>query len=134
MLVVSRFSVPESDAGSFSADASAALSAFAGRPGFERGRVGRAVDDPGTWVVVTSWARLGDYRRALSAYEVKLHGAPLLARAVPEASAFEVLLDVPAPSAPGGPSARGSDRAADADSVGVGEAAGPATSADAPSA
>ena len=126
MLVVSRFSVPEVDAEAFTADASAALAAFAARPGYAGGRAGPAVDDPTTWVVVTSWRRLGDYRRALSAYEVKLHGAPLLARALPEPSAFEVLLDVPAPASTDAPTSRTSDRAADADEVAVGEASGPA--------
>lgn len=77
------------------------LATFAQRPGFTSGRVGRATDDHDAWVVVTEWQGAGAYRRALSAYEIKLL-APLLGRARPEASAFEVLAaqDVAKPLAP----------------------------------
>jgi hypothetical protein len=35
---------------------------------------------------------VGAYRRALGAYDVKLRATPLLAQALPEASAYESLL------------------------------------------
>ena len=119
MLVVTRFDVPEDDAAAFREDAAAALAAFAARPGYLRGRVGRAADDPTAWVLTTEWEGVGAYRRSLSAYDVKLYAAPLLARGRDEASAFEVLLSDDAAAAP-------SRRAADAARTAVGESSGPA--------
>ena len=119
MLVVTRFDAVGPD---FADLAQAALEAFAGRPGFLRGRVGRAADDPSAWVLTTEWDGVGSYRRSLGAYEVKVHAAPLLAQGHDEPSAFEVLRAVD-----GGASAvQVSRRAADADVVGLGEASGPA--------
>jgi len=118
VLVVTRFDVPEDDAASFRADAQAALAAFAARPGYLRGRLGRAADDPTAWVLTTEWEGVGAYRRSLSAYDVKVDAAPLLARGRDEPSAFEVLL-----SDDGGAPSR---RAADAARTAVGESSGPA--------
>lgn len=92
MLVVSRFDVPESDHDSFLGQAQAALAAFAARPGYVRGRLGRSTDDPTVWVLTTEWAGVGAYRRSLSAYDVKVDAAPLLGRARIEPSAYEVLV------------------------------------------
>jgi quinol monooxygenase YgiN len=118
MLVVTRFDVPEDASAAFLPQAGAALAAFAARPGYLRGRVGRAADDPTAWVLTTEWDGVGSYRRALSAYDVKVDAAPLLSRGRDEASAFEVLLSDEG-SAP-------SRRAADASSTGIGRSAGPA--------
>lgn len=116
MLVVSRFRVPPEGADDFATRARAALDAFAGRPGFLRGRVGRSVDEPDWWAVLTEWDSVGSYRRALSAYEVKLTAAPLLGESVDEPGAYEVLA-----ASDGGPVAlRPSARAADADTAGPG--------------
>lgn len=94
MLVVNRFRVSEDDA-SFRADLERALAALAARPGYDDGRLGRNVDDPELWTMVTRWADVGSYRRALSAYDVKLHAVPLLSRALDEPSAYEALDDGP---------------------------------------
>ena len=69
-----RFAVADGDVAGegFAERARVALAAFAGRPGFRRGRVGRSVDEPAEWVLVTEWEGVGAYRRALSAYEVKV--------------------------------------------------------------
>ncbi len=93
MLVVSRFRVPESEseAAVFRADLQRAREVLAERPGFETGLVGRNLDDPGLWTLVTTWQNVGAYRRALSSYEVKLHAVPLLSRAIDEPSAFELV-------------------------------------------
>ena len=123
MLVVTRFDVPADRAAAFLDSAQAALEAFAGRPGFVRGRVGRAADDPSVWVLTTEWDGVGSYRRSLGAFEVKVSATPLLAQGRDEASAFEVLRSVEG----GQPSASASRRAADADVVGLGEASGPAS-------
>lgn len=124
MLVVTRFDVPEGDAPAFLDRARAALAAFAARPGYLRGRIGRAADEPSAWVLTTEWDGVGSYRRSLSAFEVKVDAAPLLAQGRDEPSAFEVLHSDDA----GVPAVSVSRRAADAREVGVGEASGPAHS------
>jgi hypothetical protein len=91
VLVVNRFRVEESDAPHFAEDLAAAHAVLAGRSGYVGGTVGRNVDDPTLWVLETRWADVGSYRRALSAYDVKLGAVPLLSRAVDEPSAYEVL-------------------------------------------
>ncbi len=106
MLVALRFEV--ADDVEFLTAAGEALEVLAARPGYRRGQLGRAYDDPSVWCLVTEWESVGTYRRALSAYEVKLRATPLLARALPEASAFEPL----AIAEPGGPvTVADSDRA-----------------------
>ena len=40
---------------------------------------------------MTTWEHVGAYRRALSAYDVKLHAVPLLSRALDEPSAYEMV-------------------------------------------
>lgn len=92
LVVVSRFDVPERDAGAFLPQAEAALAAFAARPGYLRGEVGRAADDPTAWVLLTAWEGVGAYRRSLSAYDVRVAAAPLLARGRDEPGAYEVLV------------------------------------------
>lgn len=87
--------------------ARSALAALAQRPGYLRGTLGRSTDDPEAWVLLTEWADVGSYRRALGGFEVKLHATPLLASAPNLPGAFEALVEV----APGGAaSARASDR------------------------
>ena len=125
MIIVTRFDVPQGDATAFLPRAQAALAAFAARPGFLRGRVGRAADDPTAWVLTTEWDGVGAYRRSLSAYDVKVDAAPLLGLGRDEPSAFEVLLaeDVAQPGV-----ALPSRRAADAATTRIGESSGPAVS------
>jgi quinol monooxygenase YgiN len=91
VLVVNRFRVPEADAAAFRADLEHARAVLAERPGFVSGAIGRNVDDPSLWVLTTTWDNVGAYRRALSAYDVKLGAVPLLSRAIEEPSAFEVV-------------------------------------------
>lgn len=106
MLVVTRFTVPETEGSDFAQSARSALGALAGQPGYRGGRLGRAADDPTAWVLTTEWAGVGAYRRALSAYAVKMSATPLLSRAHDEPSAFEILY-ADGPGAPvGAPSAR----------------------------
>jgi len=121
MLVVTRYRVEEDEGRAFLADARLALSTLAGRPGFLRGHVGRATDDPMLWVLSTEWGGVGAYRRALSSYEVKMHATPVLQRAVEEPSAYEVLESVSGPEH----ESAASHRAADAGTAGPGSAAAP---------
>jgi quinol monooxygenase YgiN len=117
-MVVTRFDVPEEQSAAFLPEAQTALAAFAARPGFVRGRVGRAADDPTAWLLVTEWEGVGAYRRSLSAYDVKVGAAPLLGRGRDEVSAFEVLHAVDA----AGPEVTlPSRRAADAATAGPGD-------------
>ncbi|WP_182524232.1 antibiotic biosynthesis monooxygenase family protein [Nocardioides dongkuii] len=89
MLVVNRFRVPDAEAERFRVDVEAARTALAARPGYVGGAIGRNLDDPGLWVLTTTWEHVGAYRRALSSYDVKLHAVPLLGRALDEPSAYE---------------------------------------------
>ena len=91
LIVVNRCRSAEPD---FAELAGAALAALRARPGFRSGEVGHAVDDPQTWVVVTRWDDVGPWRRALSAPDVRVALAPVLAGAVDEGGAFEVVADV----------------------------------------
>ncbi len=91
MLVVNRFRVPLDDGEAFRSELTAAHDVLAQRPGYVDGRIGRNLDDPTLWVLTTRWDNVGAYRRALSAYDVKLQAVPLLSRAVDEPSAYEVV-------------------------------------------
>lgn len=122
-LVVARFTVSEKDADRFQAQCRAALEALAARPGYLRGQVGRAIDDPAAWLLATEWDGVGSYRRALSDHDVKVRATPLLAGAVDEPSGFEVLL---ANDPAGGVVASRSDRAPDAGTAGPGRTVLPA--------
>lgn len=90
VIVVNRFRVPEAEAVQFRADLQRAHEALAERPDYVAGTVGRNVDDPALWVLTTTWEHVGAYRRALSAYDVKLYAVPTLGRALDEPSAYEI--------------------------------------------
>ena len=91
MLVVNRFRVPEPDGERFQVDLEAAVAALREQTGFLDGTVGRNLDDPTLWVLLTRWAHVGAYRRALSSYDVKLRAVPLLSSALDEPSAYETV-------------------------------------------
>ena len=91
MLVVNRFRVSEDDSVEFRADLEAALAVLAQQKGYADGSLGRNVDDPTLWTMVTRWRDVGSYRRALSSYDVKVGAVPLLSRAIDEPSAYESL-------------------------------------------
>ncbi len=90
MLVVTRFIVPESEATTFAARAERAVAALSARPGFRSARVGQAPDDQQRWVLVSEWEGVGAWRRALSAFEVRVEAVPLLALAEDEPGAYEL--------------------------------------------
>ncbi len=91
MLVINRFVVSDEDVTEFRERAAAALAVLAVRPGYVAGSLGRAFDDPTYWVLSTEWASVGAYRRALGAFDVKVHATPLLSQSVDEPSAYEIL-------------------------------------------
>ena len=110
MLVITRHRAGDE----FLAAAEEALAALAVRPGCRGARVARAIDDPQVYVLVTEWDDVGSYRRALSNFDVKVAAVPVLASAMDEESAFEVLAAAEAD----GVRRFDSDRAPDADTAG----------------
>jgi quinol monooxygenase YgiN len=91
MLVVNRFRVPEDEAAGFREALEAAHAVLAQQKGYADGQLGRNVDDPALWTMVTRWRDVGSYRRALSQYDVKVGAVPLLSSAIDEPSAYESL-------------------------------------------
>ena len=91
MFVLSRFRAEPEDEDQLRADLEQALAVLAEQKGFRSGRIGRNVDDPSLWLLETTWEGPGAYRRALSAYDVKVHAWATLGRAFDEPSAYEVL-------------------------------------------
>lgn len=122
LVVVSRFRVPQDHAAAFAADARAAIEVLADCAGFVRASLGQSTDEADLRVIVTEWDQVGSYRRALSRYEVKASAIPFLSHAIDEPSAYEVV------HARAGGIASGAvpGLAADASSIGLGAAAGPA--------
>lgn len=95
MLVVNRFRVDggsaEDSAEEFARELDAVREVLSRQRGYVDGVVGRNVDDPSLWVLTTTWADVGSYRRALSSYDVKVGAVATLARAVDEPSAYETV-------------------------------------------
>lgn len=91
MLAITRYRVPPDEADHFVRTAQEVLRALEGSPGHRSGRLGRAVDDPELWAMVTDWGGAGYYRRALGAYEVRLALIPLSRHAIDEAGAYEII-------------------------------------------
>ncbi len=101
MLVVMRFEVPaEEKAAGFAAGAARAVEALARQPGYRSARLGRAADDPALWALVTEWDGARAWRRALSAFDVRVELTPLTVFALDESGAFEVLLAQDGPAGP----------------------------------
>ncbi|WP_018503361.1 antibiotic biosynthesis monooxygenase family protein [Parafrankia discariae] len=91
VVAVLRFEVPEPARAGFAAAGERVVAALAGQRGFRSARLGRAVDEPAAWLLVTEWAGPGAWRRALSAFAVRCELTPLLAWAQEAPGAFEVL-------------------------------------------
>ena len=91
MIVVNRFRVSETEQQAFRADLERGRETLATQQGYVAGRIGRNVDDPELWVLTTEWQGPGAYRRALSAYDVKLTAVATLGRAIDEPGAYEAV-------------------------------------------
>lgn len=59
--------------------------------GFVNAHMVRAIDEPELIVLQIAWDTVGSYRRALSAYDVKVEVVPVISQALDEPTAFEVL-------------------------------------------
>jgi quinol monooxygenase YgiN len=121
LLVVSRFRVPEHDRAAFLADAATALDVLAAQAGCLGASLGQSTDEAGLLVIRTEWEGVGAYRRALSSFDVKVHGVPLLSRAIDEPSAYELFRHW----TPEGLRHSDTGLAADAGTIGLGSAAAP---------
>jgi heme-degrading monooxygenase HmoA len=88
VFAVTRLRVPAADVATFTAAAGELVAALRARPGFRDGELGRAADDPELFALSTRWDGVGAYRRALSAAEVKIAGAPVWVYAVNEPGVF----------------------------------------------
>jgi hypothetical protein len=90
VLLVCRFR--PADPGAFRERAIRALTLLTAAPGCLGGELGRAVDEPGQWVLTVRFTAVDAYRRALSPFEVREHVVPLLSETEPEPSTFETLV------------------------------------------
>jgi quinol monooxygenase YgiN len=88
VFAVTRLRADESAVPALLAAADELLAVLRQRHGFRDGAVGRAADDPGLLALWTAWDGVGAYRRALSAAEVKIAGAPVWLHALDEPSAY----------------------------------------------
>jgi heme-degrading monooxygenase HmoA len=88
VFAVTRLRATDEDGAALAAAAAPLLAALAARPGFRDGELGRSADDPGLWALVTRWDGVGSYRRALSAAEVKIAGAPVWVHAMDEPGVY----------------------------------------------
>ena len=91
MLVLTRFTVTPDEEDSFRRALEEVLTVLSEQRGYVDGSLGRNVDDPTLWVLQTRWDGPGAYRRALSAYDVKVRGWETLGRALDEPTAYEVV-------------------------------------------
>ena len=88
MFAVTRLRAGDGGDAALVAAATELLAALAARPGFRDGELGRSADDPSLWALLTRWDGVGTYRRALSAAEVKIAGAPVWVHALDEPGAY----------------------------------------------
>jgi hypothetical protein len=88
VFAVTRLRVPAEDVPAFTVTAGQLLDALRVRHGFRNGELGRAADDPELFALHTSWDGVGAYRRALSAAEVKIAGAPVWVYALDEPGVY----------------------------------------------
>jgi hypothetical protein len=88
MFAVTRLRASGDDGETLAAAVPALLAALGARPGFRDGELGRSADEPSLYALVTRWDGIGSYRRALSAAEVKISGAPVWVFALDEPSVY----------------------------------------------
>lgn len=118
MDVVLRFIIKDSlDA--WLAEAERVLELFKQQSGFQSAKACLALDNDGLGLVLLQFDSVGNYRRALSAYEIKIAATEFLSRALDEPSAYEVLLALSVADT----SHFISEKSPDAETIALGEAA-----------
>jgi len=88
VFAVTRLRATDGDGEALAAAVVPLLEALGARPGYLAGEFGRSADDPSLWALVTRWDGVGSYRRALSAAEVKITGAPVWVHALDEPGVY----------------------------------------------
>jgi heme-degrading monooxygenase HmoA len=88
VFAVTRLRASDGEGDGLQAAVAPLLAALSARPGFRDGELGRSADDPALWALVTRWDGVGSYRRALSAAEVKIAGAPVWVHALDEPGVY----------------------------------------------
>ena len=88
MFAVTRLRAAESEVPTLLAAGTELLEVLQLRHGFRDGAVGQCADEPGLLALWTTWDGIGAYRRALSAAEVKIAGAPVWAHALDEPGVY----------------------------------------------
>ncbi|MGQ0839602.1 antibiotic biosynthesis monooxygenase [Actinokineospora sp.] len=122
MLLIARFTVAEPEP--FTARAQRALELLLAQPGCRRGLLVRSTESASAWVLTVEFASVSAYRKSLSPFDVREHVISLLAEAdSTEPAAYEVVIE----AEPGSVRKHTSLLAADAATVRIGEAGGPAT-------
>jgi quinol monooxygenase YgiN len=121
LLVVSRFRVDDAERAVFLAAAGRAVAALAAQAGCLAVSIGQSTDESGLIAIRSEWVGVGAYRRALSAFDVKVEAIPLLSSAIDEPSAYELVHHW----TPAGVTMAPSGLAADAGAIGLGAAAAP---------
>ncbi len=122
MLLVCRFRV--SDPETFTSRVRRALELLTAQPGCRKGTLARSTDEDDRWVLTVEFESVVAYRRAMSPFPVREHVIPLLSEALTDEPAmYEPTLT----STGGEVEEHTSVLAADAFTVRLGEASGPAT-------
>lgn len=79
------------DVPALTAQLRASVALLATKVGFINAHMARAIDEPDLIVLQLGWDTVGSYRRALSAYDIKVQVVPVISQALDEPTAFEVL-------------------------------------------
>jgi quinol monooxygenase YgiN len=94
VLLICRYHVSPEHEAAFVDRARRALTLLTSADGCLHGGLGRAVDQPGRWVLTARFTSVVAYRRALAPFEVREHVVPLLSEALAdEAATYETLVD-----------------------------------------
>ncbi len=88
MIAVSRFRVTQAERDAFEAVSVPAIELLRRQRGLQGLDFGLNLDDPELWVLVTRWADVGSYRRALGSTNRPILW-PMLALAIDEPSAYD---------------------------------------------
>ena len=92
MIVITRHIAPDREA--WLQAAQPAVIALSQQVGCISVDVCAATDQADLMCIVSRWNSVGDYRRALSSFDVKMNAIPFLSTAIDEPSAYEVARSV----------------------------------------
>jgi len=91
MIMISRYRVPDEDAGAFRSQAHEAVAALAEQAGWMGGELVRSVDEHRLWALVARFDGAGTLRRSLGAMPVRMAMMTIMQWAVDEPSVYEEL-------------------------------------------